>query len=140
MAPLPTTPERPPEMALRPCLGLPGMPSCGKLATGGHSRCPSCRGAYNRARDLLRGSPTQRGLGSTHRAQVKALIEAYIAEHGHTPNTCPMCSRDITKSNPITGQHTVPRAQGGTHADTLLCLSCNSSEGARVRRTQTQNP
>lgn len=117
---------------LRPCLGLPGQPPCRRLSSTG-SRCVSCKAAYTKARDARRGSPTQRGLGAQHRAQVQALVDAA----GGTPTHCPRCNKPITKSNPITGQHDQARAHGGTHVTSLLCRTCNSSLGARIRRTNT---
>lgn len=124
-------------MPLRPCLGMPGQP-CSKLADG--SRCPEHEQAHKRAgyarQDARRGNPTQRGLGHQHRAQVAALKRAWVAEHGALPTACPRCGRPITPTNPLTGEHSLPRAQGGTRADVLICLACNSSLGAQVRRTQ----
>lgn len=47
-------------MPMRPCL------DCGRPTEG--SRCPSCRGEQNRARDQRRGTTTARGYGAEHQA------------------------------------------------------------------------
>lgn len=108
-------------MPLRPCL------DCGALSKG--SRCPTHDAAIKRRRDQRRPSTTERGLGAEHRRQVKALL----AETGPLTN-CPNCGRPITPKNPITGEHGVARAHGGTEVTGLICRICNSTAGGGIRR------
>lgn len=109
-------------MTLRPCL------DCGKPAAG--TRCPAHKAQHAREREARRGTPSQRGLDASHRRQVAALKR----EAG--PITCcPRCGRPITPANPISGEHAIARAHGGTEVTGLICRSCNSSAGATVRRT-----
>jgi HNH endonuclease len=109
-------------MSKRPCL------DCGEPTQG--SRCARCRAVQDRARDAVRGNTTQRGLGAEHQRQV-----AELKREAGPLSYCPRCGRAITKANPITGQHVVPRAHGGTKATELECKICNSSAGATIRRT-----
>jgi len=108
-------------MPLRPCL------DCGKLTP--NSRCPDDEQVRQRAKDAKRGTAHQRGLGAAHRAERQSLI----SEVGPIAS-CPRCGRPITPQNPITGEHGVARAHGGTEITGLICRSCNSSLGARIRR------
>lgn len=109
---------------MRPCL------DCGALTH--HPRCAPCGAAHRRmvdaARDAKRGNRHQRGLGSTHVAQRRALLKA-----AGTITACPRCGAPITAdNNPITAEHTTPRAHGGQAADTLICRRCNSRDGGAL--------
>jgi HNH endonuclease len=104
-------------MALRPCL------DCGKTTNG--NRCPTDRTRHERAR----GTTTQRGLGADHRRQRTQAIN-----RAGNPTHCPRCDKPITATNPITGEHGTPRAHGGTQITEVICLSCNSSLGATIRK------
>jgi hypothetical protein len=78
-----------------------------------------------------KANTTSRGLGHAHRERVKQLQQA------HTDGTpCWWCGlpmfRDRMRNpdqQPLHGDHTVPRAYGGTGADRLLHGSCNSQRG-----------
>jgi hypothetical protein len=107
-------------MPLRPCL------TCGALSRG--SRCPTHTREVQAIRDAKRGTTNERGLGAEHQRQRRALIDAA----GPIMN-CPRCDRPITAKNPLTGEHGVARAHGGTELTGLICRSCNSSLGATIR-------
>jgi HNH endonuclease len=108
-------------MVLRICLG------CGTPTP--HPRCPPCAKVEQRRRDQARGTPQQRGLGWAHRRERNALVAAAALTH------CPRCDAEITQHNPITAEHGVARAHGGTQITELMCRRCNSSLGAQIRRT-----
>ena len=106
----------------------PGL-SCGKLSQ--NSRCEPCRLAYQRARENRRGTITERGLGWEHQKARKAILDKV------GPITaCPHCDAPIDASNPITGEHGIPRVDGGTEVTELICRLCNSASGGRTRRKQ----
>lgn len=87
------------------------------------SRCWACE----RRRDLARGTRNERGVGTEHDRQRRALIAL-----AGPIERCPRCGEGIDPSNPITAHHTVPRVVGGRVADVLICRRCNSSIGDRV--------
>ena len=120
-------------MPRRPCLGVDGN-YCGILVESPKRRCSNCESARNRARDAIRGNSTQRGLGAGHRAQVKAMVEAFISENGHPPTRCGDCGEDFTAENPLSGEHGLARIHGGSTVTKIVCLRCNSRAGARIRR------
>lgn len=72
-------------------------------------------------------STTERGLGWRHRQQVAALLA------GHVDGTpCWWCGKPMFRQaerNPdrknLSGDHSVPRAKGGTETDRLLHNLCN---------------
>jgi 5-methylcytosine-specific restriction endonuclease McrA len=98
-------------------------------ASTGRSRCPTCQAALEArmaARPKTR-STTARGLGWSHQKRKRAQISADMA--------CWICGQPGSDDDPITADHTVPRAQGG--ADSPLRpahRSCNSRRGAQQRR------
>lgn len=108
-------------MPLKPCL------DCRRLSQG--SRCPEHAAAHEAARYRRRPSTTARGLGWDHQRQVRDLKRAL-----GPLDACPRCGQPITPDNPITGEHGVPRAHGGTEVTELVCRRCNSKAGAGIRR------
>ena len=105
-------------MPLRPCL------DCGRLTQD--TRCPPHRIAHDNARYARRGTTTERGLGYQHQLQVAEQIAAVPV--------CQRCGHTGTADNPLTGEHGVARADGGTEVTATLCRRCNSSLGASRRR------
>lgn len=100
----------------RPCL------VCGDLTTN-RSRCDDCQSDW----EAKRGTSTQRGYGSSW-AKLSARV---IREE----KRCRDCGTTGTKSNPLTADHVVPKALGGTDDRTNLTCRCrvhNSSKGARL--------
>lgn len=74
-----------------------------------------------------RGSPHQRGLGQHWRTirNLAVLLEPWC----HNSR----CARTDagTPANPLTGEHRIPRRDGGTASPTnvtVLCRSCNSAQ------------
>ena len=100
---------------------------CSELTTNG-SRCPDCeeqRTARRNARP--KGNTTQRGLGQAHRVRAKAVIAA--------AQVCAMCGMPPTQEDPLTADHTIPRAQGGVDSPLrAVHRSCNSRAGGRLSR------
>ncbi len=97
---------------LRPCL------DCGRLTRG--TRCAE----HVKARERRRGTPTQRGYDATWRR----LRGSAIAYH-------PWCER-CGATTDLTGDHIVPLVRGGMNSPDnirVLCRSCNSRRGARLR-------
>lgn len=92
----------------RPCL------TCNELIPAGQ-RCPKC------------GTTEARGYGSSWRR----LSQQVIAEEGR----CRDCGTTGTAKNPLTCDHIVAKANGGTDDRSNLCCRCrrhNSSKGVRV--------
>lgn len=92
----------------RPCL------RCSELTTNG-SLCDEC------------GTTTARGYGSEWRK----LSQRVIREEG----CCRDCGTTGLPGNPLTCDHIIPKAMGGTDERGNLCCRCrrhNSSKGARV--------
>lgn len=99
----------------RPCV------DCGQLIGSG-SRCTRCQ----RSADARRGSTTERGYG----AEWQKLSAQVIVEEGQ----CRDCGTTGTATNPLTCDHIVSKALGGTDARSNLTCRCrrhNSSKGAR---------
>lgn len=97
----------PPVKLPKPCL------SCGDLTTNA-SKCDAC------------GSTTARGYG----ASWQRLSAQVIAEEG----CCRDCGHRGSRGNPLTCDHIVPKASGGTDDRSNLCCRCrrhNSAKGAR---------
>ncbi len=114
---------------LKPCLGAPGN-RCGRLIRGIGPRCVDCARAYQRARDLKRGTAAQRGYNAEYMRN-RALVLA------DGPHGCAWgCGRVAT-----TVDHRIPLARGGTNdVENLMpcCALCNSSRGSRVDFTPPQ--
>lgn len=89
-------------------------------------RCAECAAPLVAAREARRGKTAARGLGSAHRRATAALRRA--------ESVCERCGESGTPENPLTGEHGVPRAHGGTEVTAILCLRCNGELGGSVRR------
>lgn len=97
---------------------------CSKLTRNG-SRCEACAGTAERARDRQRGSTKQRGLGGTHRRAAEKIVK--------TAAVCAICGKPPTADDPLTADHTVPRAHGGVDSPLrAVHRTCNSRRGART--------
>lgn len=66
----------------------------------------------------------QRGLGYRHKQQVARLKRDHV---DGTP--CWWCGEPMYLSQGLAGDHSLPRAAGGTIADRLLHAHCNSERG-----------
>ena len=116
MAPIPGLAQRPPDRwaeVKRPCL------TCGVPTQGSY-----CSAHTKRKHDGL--TTTQRGLGHAYR---KVAAQVLAQEH-----TCWLCGMPPTATDPLTVDHVIPRAKGGTHQRSNLRAahsSCNSKRGAR---------
>jgi len=99
-------------------------------------RCTTCQHAYDQrqatyleraerqAADKRRGTSTQRGYDWTWRTMSARLIKQHP--------WCTHCGHDGTMSNPLTTDHIIPKAQGGTDKLSnlqVLCRRCNSAKG-----------
>ena len=108
-------------MPLRPCL------DCGAPTTNG-TRCPPCASARNRQRDKHRGNRHKRGYTSAW-ARIATQVTTTIGQ-------CIDCGHQGSKDNPLTADHIIPKAAGGTdHPSNLTarCRRCNSAKGGRVQ-------
>lgn len=109
----------------KPCLEA----HCPEIAIPGGSRCRPHTREFQRYRDRWRGNACQRGYGS-HWQRTRLLV---IKRDGAICAKCGAMPPDVR----ITVDHIVPLAHGGSNElDNLrvLCLSCNSRGGSRVRR------
>ena len=98
----------------RPCL------SC-RAPTRNGSRCPTCASQ----RERRRGSATQRGYDSKWSRKSQRLTKAI--------GCCQRCGIGHTEANPLTLDHIVAKARGGTdNRVQVLCRKCNSAKGARA--------
>lgn len=100
---------------LRPCT----VPGCGLLAP---RRCPR----HPMGRQRRRPSPRARGYDAAWARRSKAAI----AEQPW----CSRCGTEGTPNNPLTGDHPVPLARGGSRDQepAVLCRRCNSRKGVGV--------
>ena len=76
-------------------------------------------------------SPSRRGYGPDWQRRSRAAIQA--EPWCHNPNGCP--HRDAgTPANPLTGDHPIPLAAGGstTQDPVPLCRRCNSAKRDRL--------
>ena len=111
---------------MRRCLDCPRLTS--------HTRCPDHQRQHQRAKDAKR--PQRRTYQAiTTNAQ---LVAAWREEHG---DWCPGVPRLGIAGHPainLTAQHGQPVALGGDELtpSSVLCLSCNSADGATVRRDE----
>lgn len=108
-------------MTTRPCL------TCGTLTGNRSGRCDQHERATARARHNTAYDSRE------WRERRDATLAAYRAQHG---NACPGWGEPAHLagiSNPLTADHPVALADGGTHdqALTVLCRRCNSRKGAR---------
>lgn len=107
------------------------------LDATGTLRCPACetkaatwqqegRRAYQRTRPS-RGTPTQRGYGTSYRRARQALLAA--------ATQCHWCGAEFTPANRPTADHDPPLARGGDHTRMVAaCARCNSRRGGKTRR------
>jgi 5-methylcytosine-specific restriction protein A len=89
-------------------------------------RCPDCRREYQRQRDARRGSSTARGYGTGWQRLAAQIIVAhpYCAQCGHTGS----------QANPLTVDHIVPKAKGGTDDADNLRVLCRLHNSGRPRQ------
>ena len=102
--------------------------ACGStyVPTGSRRRCPACAREYERAR--RRGTNEQRNLGRSHRL----MRERVLREE----KLCWICGVPARAGDPLTADHVVPRAAGGTNDRSnyrAAHASCNSRRGNDVR-------
>lgn len=105
----------------RVCLGLPGEP-CARLTD--KRRCAE----HQRRYEAQRGSRRITGAYDTDWQRLRAQA---IREHPW----CAVCGHPGTPDNPLTGDHVVPRSQGGRNVRSnvqVLCRGCNSRKGAQL--------
>ncbi len=96
----------------RPCL------TCGAITRHG-SRCPNCTARQERKR----GTTTQRGYGSDWQARSRHITRLV--------GRCEACGAEHTATNPLTLDHVIAKARGGTDdLVQVLCRRCNSAKGA----------
>ena len=76
----------------------------------------------------MRGTTTQRGLGSAHQADKRRLLAAH-----RDGDLCLRCLRPMYRWQSLDRDHVVDRALGGGDGPALLShASCNRSAGARA--------
>jgi hypothetical protein len=113
-------------MALRRCI------DCFRWALPGKSRCPIHERVRQRDKDAKR--PQRR----THQAITTnaQLVQAWVDEHGWWCPGVPRLGRAAHPATRLTAQHDQPVALGGEELapSGVLCLPCNSADGATVRR------
>jgi 5-methylcytosine-specific restriction enzyme A len=96
------------------------------------TKCPPCQEqARIRKNSDPPGRPTaaQRGYGAEWR-RVSAQVTAGAV-------ACHWCGGGFTADNPVTADHIVPKARGGTNDLSNLvpaCRRCNSRRGGELRR------
>ena len=126
------------------------------VKAGGVLRCASC--AKDRVRELkrinertLRTEGKQKAdngylllvarennKGHRRRVRIRATSDvssSHVVKLRTSRKTCPKCRQRFSDDNPVTVDHIIPIAKGGTHTrDNLrvLCRSCNSSRGATM--------
>jgi 5-methylcytosine-specific restriction enzyme A len=139
----PSSPQRPtrkPGPLLspgKPCRPNPSLtmspfrylcPGCHRLGdTPG--RCTECTHEYERERRRRRGKTAARG----YNARWRRLVELAIRAHPY----CVDCPHTGSPDNPLTGDHIIPRANGGPNTlDNIAvrCRVCNGRRGATMRR------
>jgi 5-methylcytosine-specific restriction protein A len=106
-------------------------PRCG-TRTRTTGRCPDCRRAYQHAYDQQRGSSSQRGYGSEWRKLRAAVIQAQP--------WCSFCGHTGSRDNPLSVDHIVPRAQGGTDDPSNLRVLCLTHNRRRPRGSNAEQP
>ena len=113
---------------------------CPRPAMRGRWRCVEHAREQQHESAVRRGSRHERGLGNDWARQSQAAVAAHVAAHGW------LCPGDGIKRGPhpsrdLTGDHVVPRAQGGTAADGIIvrCRSCNARRGAGRSNDRSQS-
>ncbi len=100
--------------------------TCRVLHANSGPRCPTCARTQQRQRDTIRGTAAQRGYDAQWRA-LSARVIAYYKQ-------CLDCGHTGSRDNPLTADHIIPKAKGGTDDWPNLCCRCrvhNSAKGAR---------
>ena len=95
--------------------------SCGTPTTG--TRCPEHTRQHQRQRDLMRGTPAQRGYGAAWQRVRRVVLD----RDGHVCRWCGLPANSV--------DHLLAKAHGGTDDLTNLvasCGHCNSSRGGRM--------
>ena len=119
-------------MPRRFCIEIVNGEPCAAIFDGPTQRCPPHQAAADKRRNTDapgRTSATQRGYGAEWRRVSAQVIAA--------SKVCHWCGEQPTKDNPMTADHIVPRALGGTNARSNLvgaCRRCNSARGGKTRR------
>jgi 5-methylcytosine-specific restriction enzyme A len=110
--------------------------ACSRIipVTSKRGRCDDCTREYERQRGKWRGKTAARGYDARWRRLVELAIHAhpYCADCGHTGS----------KDNPLTGDHIIPRADGGPKTLSNIavrCRRCNSSRGRGKRRERADS-
>jgi hypothetical protein len=89
------------------------------------------------SRQRPRGATHLKGLGNRHRLQRERLMRAHV-----DGSPCGLCGRPMYRDRaqnhdgqPLHADHEVPRAIAGPQslATRLVCGSCNTREGGRLR-------
>ena len=107
-------------MAQRQCLG------CGTLTTRTDSRCPTCAGARNRAKDARRGNRHARGYDTRHDATRTALLAAL-----RPGDLCDRCGQPMLPTQALDAAHPHDRplrTHSDSRADHLEHHRCNIGE------------
>lgn len=91
-------------------------------------RCLTCNGFIPRGqRCSTCGTRQARGYGR----EWELLSRSVVASHPY----CSSCGHRGSRDNPLTCDHVVPKAAGGTDDPTnlcVLCRECNSAKGSRL--------
>jgi 5-methylcytosine-specific restriction protein A len=130
-------------MPMRPCLGWQDE-RCGKLGTT--SRCSRHEGMRKTA---SYAAAVQRGNNARSRPHRDRRPDYDSAERSRRAETvrvhrevagdwCPGWNRPAHQATDLTAEHPVEVAAGGAEGQehVVLCRSCNSSKGGRIRRSQ----
>ena len=108
-----------PKAAPKPC----GYPGCGVLVRDGTSRC-SKHPSVNKFNDAARGSRHERGYGK----EWDRARESVLKSAGGLCRACETQGR-ITLASDV--DHVIPKAEGGTDAESnlqALCHDCHSAK------------
>lgn len=120
-------------MPLKPCL------DCGKLSR--ESRCPADSARRKRASNARYRPHRERrpDYNAAERDRRAEAVQAHREQHG---NWCPGWERPPHPATDLTADHPVEVAAGGSEGQehVVMCRSCNSSKGGRIRRSQTPTP
>lgn len=113
---------------LRPCLGgLDGKP-CGRLSQG--TRCPDHARQRERVRTLAKRD--RRPYTHSERVRRATVVEAHRATQGEVCPGWQRPSHPTDPANPLTADHPIAVAAGGSEQQSLsvLCRVCNGRKRA----------
>lgn len=120
-------------MPRKPCL------DCGTLYSDGvdgrRGRCLNHARDHDRAREATRPSPQQRGYGEAWRNIRDPIIQTWREQHG---DVCPgwgVPAHDVTPPNLLTGDHLVPKDQGGGDEPDNVIVLCKRCQGRKGTST-----